>query len=265
MKRAITNNATAKNTMLLAPIPKETKTYKPVSHKELIDLTLESIYQSGYTLESQSYSTAKDGNVANGRYTISNIADTEMKLQIGWQNSYDKSLALKFAIGTNIIICSNGMVKGDHGAFRKKHQGDIQTFTPTSISEYIKCGADVFQDLQKERDMLKQYEVTQKVQAEVIGSLFLQEEIITSSQLNIIKNELKVPTHNYGASGSMWELYNHITFAMKHSHPSNWIQSHISVHDFFLNYTDGMIKNVKQDTKMFASVISNQLNMFPEI
>ena len=94
MKARTKNSGTAKNIMLTAPVPKQTKTYKPVSHQQLIDLTLESIYQSGYTLESQSYSTAKDGEIANGRYTIANVADTEMKLQIGWQNSMIESLAL---------------------------------------------------------------------------------------------------------------------------------------------------------------------------
>jgi len=262
MKRAITTAVEARNIMLSAPIPKETKTYKPVSHQELIDLTLESIYQSGYKLEKQTYSTAREGNVANGRYTISNVADSEMKLQIGWQNSYDRSLALKFALGTSIIVCTNGMVKGDHGAFRKKHHGDIQTFTPAAISEYIKGGGDAFEDLQKDRDMLKQYEATDKIQAEVIGSLFLQEEIISSSQLNIIKKELKTPTHNYGAEGSMWELYNNVTFAMKQSHPSDWMKDHIDVHNFFINHTNNITQEMQADADMFAAVLSNQLDMF---
>ena len=262
MKRAINNNAQAKNLMISAPVPKETKTYKPVSHKELIDLTLESIYQSGYALESQSYSTARDGNVANGRYTISNVADSEMKLQIGWQNSYDRSLALKFALGTSIIICSNGMVKGDHGAFRKKHQGDIQTFTPAAISEYIKGGGDAFQDLQKDREMLKQYEATEQVQAELLGRLFVQEELITSSQLNIVKRELKNPTHDYNSQGSMWELYNHVTFALKEAHPSDWMQDHIDTHNFFTGHVSSLDKNVKADADMFAEILSNQLKMF---
>ena len=42
----IHNSAQAINTMLSAPVPQQTKTYKPVSHRELMDLTLESIYQS---------------------------------------------------------------------------------------------------------------------------------------------------------------------------------------------------------------------------
>jgi hypothetical protein len=261
MKSIVKNNADARNIMLSTPVPKQTRTYKPVSHKELIELTLESIYQSGYKLESQSYSTARDGNVANGRYTISDIADSEMKLQIGWQNSYDRSLSLKFALGTSIIICSNGMVKGDHGAFKKKHQGDIQTFTPSAISEYIKGGADAFQDLQKDREMLKQYEATEQVQAELLGRMYIQEEIITSTQLNIIKREIKQPTHDYNANGSLWELYNHITFAMKEAHPTTWMQDHINVHNFFLSHSDVIIQDMQREAEL-TQVMGRQISIF---
>ena len=87
-----------------AEIPAETKSYKPVSHSQLIDITLESIHQAGFQLDKEFYSTAKDGNVANAKYTISNVADKEMQLKIGWQNSYDKSLSLKWALGTRIFI-----------------------------------------------------------------------------------------------------------------------------------------------------------------
>jgi hypothetical protein len=76
-------------------LPKETRTYKPVSHGQLIDLTLESIHQAGFKLDTEIYSAAREGNVANGKFTISNVADKEMQLQIGWQNSYDKSLELE--------------------------------------------------------------------------------------------------------------------------------------------------------------------------
>ena len=100
----MSNNTMVKDLLLSAPLPEQTRTYKPVSHEQLIDLTLKGIDDSGFKLESEIYSTARDGNVANGRYTISNVADSEMKLQIGWQNSYDKSLTLKFALGTQILV-----------------------------------------------------------------------------------------------------------------------------------------------------------------
>jgi hypothetical protein len=95
---------TTKDVLLNAEIPAQTRTYKPVTHQQLIDLTLESIEGAGFSLDKQLYSASPDGLVANGNFTISNVADKEMQLQIGWQNSYNKTLSLKFAIGARIFI-----------------------------------------------------------------------------------------------------------------------------------------------------------------
>lgn len=223
----------AKSILINAEIPQQTRTYKPVSHERLIDLTLESIHQSGFELSSESYSSARNGNVANGKFAIKNVADSEMQLQIGWQNSYDKSLSLKFAIGTKIFICSNGCVSGDYGAFKKKHQGEIQEFTPQAITEYIQRAGDAFQRMQAERETMKSIDVTRRVQAELIGRMIVEEQFIESTQLNIIRKELESPTHDYGASGSLWELYQFTTFSMKEVHPTLWMDNHIDAHNFF--------------------------------
>ena len=206
-----TTYGTTKGMLLAAPIPQQTRTYKPVSHAQLMDLTLESIYQSGFELQTELYSSARDGKVANGKFTIKNVADSEMQLQIGWQNSYDKSLSLKFAIGTKIFICENGCVSGDYGAFKHKHVGDIQTFTPQAITEYIKSAGDAFTKMQKERESMKQIEISKRIQAELIGRMIIEEKFIESTQLNIIRKELELPTHNYGAKDSLWELYQFTT------------------------------------------------------
>ena len=87
-----------KQTLIGAEIPTETRTYKPITHQQLMDLTLESVHQAGFELASEDYSGARDGMVANGRYAIRNVADSEMQLQIGWQNSYNKSLSLSLLL-----------------------------------------------------------------------------------------------------------------------------------------------------------------------
>ena len=158
-----------------------------------------------------------------------------MQLEIGWQNSYNKQLTLKFALGTRIMICQNGCVSGDYGAFKKKHVGEIQSFTPNAISEYIKAAGESFRTIQFQRDQMKQVEVTKRTKAELIGRMMLEEQFITSTQLNIISRELTSPTHDYGAPDSLWELYNYTTFAMKETHPANWMSSHIKAHSFFVD------------------------------
>jgi glycyl-tRNA synthetase beta subunit len=60
----------------------------------------------------------------------------------------------------------------------------------------------------------------------------------------------------------MWELYNNVTFAMKQSHPSDWMQDHIDVHNFFINRTNNITQEMQADADMFAAVLSNQLDMF---
>lgn len=239
------NTNFTKELLLSTPLPEQTNTYKPISHEQLIDLTLSGIEKSGFKLETELYSSAQEGNIANGRYTISNVADNEMKLQIGWQNSYNKQLTLKFALGTQIIICQNGMVSGDFGAFKKKHVGEIQTFTPQAITDYIKSAEEAFKRIQIEREAMKQVEVDKRVISELIGRLYIEEELIQSTQLNIIQRELKKPTHNYGAQGSLWELYQFTTFSMKEIHPRLWMENHMDVHKFFTEQA-GIILPSKQ-------------------
>lgn len=100
----MSNYSATQNFLRNISLPTESNTYKPVSHSELIDLTLNGIIKAGFAIDTESYSSIESGLIANAKYTIKNVADSEMQLQIGWQNSYDKSLSLKFAIGTQIFI-----------------------------------------------------------------------------------------------------------------------------------------------------------------
>ena len=44
------------------------------------------------------------------------------------------------------------------------------------------------------------------------------------------------PSHNYNADvNSAWSLYNHITLALKESHPLTFLNDHQEVHTFFVN------------------------------
>jgi hypothetical protein len=180
------------------------------------------------------YLSSNDHQIATGRFTISNVADSEMQLQIGWQNSYNKQVSLKFAIGVHIMICSNGCVSGDMGTFKRKHTGDVQEYTPQSIMEYIKTAGDSFRQIQSEREAMKNIELSKRQQGELIGRMIVEEGFISSSELNIIRKELQKPTHDYNAQDSLWELYQYTTFAMKETHPANWMTDHISAHSFFV-------------------------------
>lgn len=217
-------------------LPQQTDTYKPVSHSQLIDLIGESVDKAGFKISNALYTSAMDGQIANARYRIENVKDSEMGLEIGWQNSYNKSLTLKFAIGATVFICKNGMVRGDMGTLKRKHTGDVQQLTPLVITESIKAAGDKFKLMQDEREMLKTIEIDTRIAAELVGRMIVEEHIISSTQLNTIKSELRKPSFNYNADRSLWELYQHTTYSMSDIHPRLWMSNHMKAHEFFMGY-----------------------------
>ena len=233
MKR--TDYTSLKHLVTAVPVPAQTATYKPVSNAQLIDLTLAAIDGAGFTLGKEAYTLAADGQVATGKFTLSNIMDSEMQIQIGWQNSYNRQVSLKFAIGVNIMICSNGLVSGDMGTFKKAHKGAIQEFTPSAITEYIKSAGDAFREMQIQRELMKQVEITKRQQGELLGRMVYESDIISTMQLNIIRKELIKPSYDYGVENTLWDLYQHTTHSMKEVHPGSWMSDHMSAHDFFVN------------------------------
>lgn len=255
----VKTDRSAKDIMLAAQVPVQTVTYKPISHRQLVDLTLESVYQSGFEIDKENYLTARDGDVATARYTIKNVKDNDMQLQVVWQNSYDKSASLKFAIGVQIMICSNGMVSGDHGSFKRMHKGTVQDFAPAAITEYIKSAGDAFTKMQKDREAFKAHEISKERRSELLGRMFAHEKFLQSTQLNIIQREFNNPTHDYGAPDTLWELYNYTTFAMKEIHPSRWMKDHIKCHNFFAEQADLEHQKIVLDVQ---SQNNNQLMMW---
>ena len=224
---------TTKQLLINTALPLNTRTYSFVPHERVIDLTLNAIDKAGFILDTETYSASKEGEVAVGKYTIKNIANDDMQLQIAWLNSYNKTKRLTYGIGNQVFICQNGMISADMGYFKKKHQGDIQEFTPLAITEYIKRAEDTFITMQKELEIMKQVEVSRRICSELLGRAVIEEEFITTTQLNIVKRELSSPTYDYKAPGSIYELYQFVTYSLKQIHPSLWMNAHVKAHKFF--------------------------------
>lgn len=236
-----TDYTTTKRLLLDTPLPLQTATYKPVPHGQLMDLTLEGIHKAGFSLSSELYSASQGGEIARAIYKIGNVSDHELQLMINWQNSYNKQLRLMFAVGAVVLVCKNGMVSfRSMSSFNRKHTGEIQVFAPNKIGEYIQRAADVFLTLQSDRDAMKQVQVDKRLTAELIGRMFIEEEFLESTQLNILKRELDKPSFDYNAPGSLWELYNHTTYAIGGIHPTRWLEDHVAAHKFFAEATEAL-------------------------
>jgi len=219
--------------LLRVPIPSSTTSYAPVPHKKVIELTLEELDKAGFVVLSEGYHMARNGNQARGSYEIG-TKDKEMNMKLAWHNSYDKTMPVRWAMGAHIIVCENGMVVGDMGIFKRRHTGTVIEDYRTTVHEHVSKAGEMFDHLKSESKKMKDIEISSRARAELIGRMFLEDKILTSTQLGIIRDEIENPSYgNYGAPGTVWELYNHGTVGMKQDHPTLYIDHHINYHNFF--------------------------------
>ena len=130
-------------------IPEQTVSYCPISNKEIVETALEELFKNGFTVTSEFHKTDGSFSKFAGGFVIENN-DSEMDLMFGYKNSYDKSMTAAYALGVQILICSNSAVRGDEMMIRK-HTGDANNILKTSISEGIKRLGDNFQIMKRER------------------------------------------------------------------------------------------------------------------
>ena len=226
------------------PLPNHGESYTVVSHKAVIDNTKRLLEDSGFAIRREVYRANMNAQVAQGVYHIypsrsidDNIVnENELGMMFAWTNSYDRSKSFQCAIGAYVMVCSNGMMCGDMMNFKRKHTGTAGHDIVMQLSNQIKNGEKHYTRILNDRDSLKNVTLTNREQSELLGRLFADDEIITSSQVSIIKKEMKKPSFNYDClDDNAWAFYNHVTHSLKVSPPRDWMQDSQNFHDFMMN------------------------------
>lgn len=210
------------------PLPAKTDSYSPVAHADIIESVYEQLDKANLVVKSSNVKFARNGQQMIGTMAIESY-DSEMGFKIALRNSYDKSMSVGFASGGNVWVCSNGSISGDIKLVRK-HTGLVNQEIKLKIIESINAFEPALEELIVDREKLKTVELSKRLQAELVGRMFLEQDIITSTQINIIKREMDFSEHF--KDNTLWSLYNWTTESLKQSHPSSYIEDHVKVHKF---------------------------------
>lgn len=232
---------TTRNYLENAPLPNHGKSYTVISHKQVIDNTIQLLTDSGFIIQKEIYRANMDANVAQGIYHILPIntvdptilEEKELGMMFAWTNSYDKSTRFQCAIGAYVMVCHNGMVAGDMMNFRRKHTGSADHDIRMQISNQIKNGEKYYKRILNDRDAMRNTELSLQEQAEIAGRLYINEDILDAAQMSCVKAELEKPTYDYQCDQeNAWTFYNHVTHALKKAHPRDWLSDSQNFHDF---------------------------------
>lgn len=207
-----------------------TKSYTAITHKEVIDLVDDLCKQFGIDIISEQFYSTEEGKIAEGHYTFG-FTDGEMSLQFVWQNSTNKKVSFKCALGISVAVCTNGSVWGDLGAFKRIHTGQADTKAYDEIVQMLSKAEQTFNEYVKLKDDLKSIHVEPDMAYSLCGIMFFK-KMISSTQINIIRDEYEKPSFEYNAEGTVWELWQHITHSFKAVSPRNYLTNQIKVGQF---------------------------------
>ena len=225
-------------------LPNHGKRYTVIPHGFIIDEARRELAAAGFSIDKELYKTSLDGQIAQGVYHLNYGNDSDMGLMFAWSNSYNKMMRFKCAIGAQVFVCMNGVVSGDLANYKRKHTGSALVDVTTSIQYQISRAKEYYDNLVADKEMLKQVSLNKTQQGSVIGRLLIDQEILTLTQVGIVQREIEKPTHSYSPNpNSAWDLYNHVTLALKDSHPLTFLSDHQKVHSFFVNEF-GQLQNI---------------------
>ena len=210
------------------PLPARTDSYTPVPHGVFIDTILEAAYKRDFTLVRDNWNEARNGQVMSGKLVFAG-EEPGMDMQIGLANSYDKSKAAVIAMGAEVFICLNGCISAEY-SMRRKHTTNVWEDLTNMIEEGTAILYDEYYKILKAKNRFTEIDLNKRAQAELLCRLFVEEEIVTPTMANIVKKEIQ--ESKLFPADNLWSFYNHVTHALKQSHPLEYIDMHVKLHSF---------------------------------
>jgi hypothetical protein len=89
-----------------------------------------------------------------------------------------------------------------------------------------------YNQLCADKESMKGITLNKRKQAQLLGILFAEYQILTTEQASIVRQQMDRPSHVYVDSNSLWAFYNFVTIALQHSHPKTWMEDQRVLHYF---------------------------------
>lgn len=222
---------------LLEIIPeKRTSRYGIIPHSVFLEEMQDGIKSNGWEIHTKRYLTNDKGSCLSGVYglkkPVDDLSSIEVTPSITFVNSYNGSRKAECRASAMVLVCKNGMcVSTENGYVSKKHIGDkALPYFREHLSLVINGIDKEFDRVLTNIEEMKATFLTKKDVATLIGDMFVNEQLITSTQLGIISKEIRMSEHF--KDGSLWSLYNNITEGLKSSHPIFYDKQHIKLHSY---------------------------------
>jgi hypothetical protein len=218
--------------LVSVPLPNHGTTYTVISHQFVIDYSKTALQNAGFIIIDEEYRCTADGNIAQGIYKLNYNSDPELSMMFAWTNSYNKQVRFKCGIGAYVNKTGTVMVCGDIGSWARKHTGTADTETQDTIDDQVTNAHMYYNQLVADKAQMEGINMNKRKQAQMLGILFAEYQILTTEQASMIRQQMDRPIHVFSNADSMWAFYNYVTVALQHSHPKTWMEDQRILHHF---------------------------------
>lgn len=263
-----------KDYLVNVPLPVHGQTYTVISHQSIIDYAYQELANQGFGIVDEEYRSSIDGQIAQGIYRLQYGTDPEMNVMFAWTNSYNKQIRFKCATGGYVNANQTVMLAGELGSYARKHTGTADADVIASMQSQIVNATMYYNQLVSDKEVMKTITLSTRRQAELLGVLFAEYEILTTEQASIIRQQMDKPSYFYnGGKDTLWAFYNHVTVALQQSHPRTWMEDQRMLHWVISNEFDltaatpDLTPAEEVDTPVVDPlyVIPNQTNLLDQI
>ena len=216
------------------PLPLHADTYTVISHENVMDYSKTALINAGFTIEKEEYRATADGQIAQGVFRLHYGNDQELSMMFAWTNSYNKQVRFKCGVGAYINTNGTVMVCGDMGSWARKHTGTADTETIATITEQVTNAHMYYNQLVSDKNVMQTISMTKRKQAQLLGILFAEYQILTTEQASIVRQQMDKPSYVFADNNSLWAFYNYVTLALQQSHPKTWMEDQRILH-YFIN------------------------------
>jgi len=228
-----------KDYLVNVALPVHGQTYTVISHQSIIDYAYQELANQGFGIVDEEYRSTLDGQIAQGIYKLQFGSDPEMNLMFAWTNSYNKQIRFKCATGGYVNANQTVMLAGELGSYARKHTGTADADVIASMQTHITNATMYYNQLVKDKEVMKTINLSSRKQAELLGILFAEYEVLTTEQASIIRQQMDKPSFFYnGGKDTLWAFYNHVTVALQQSHPRSWMEDQRMLHWVISNEFD---------------------------
>ena len=216
-----------------AVLPPATKTYTVISHSYAINTIMQALENNGFEVTAEEYKCTTDAKVAHGTFLINYKGDPDLTLMYTFNNSYDKSLRFRAAIGARINDNGAYMIN-NMDSWLRKHTGTADQEAHALINGHIENAVDYFEQLVRAKEEMSELTISKQEFGSIIGELFIN-DFLAVDQVSLIRKEFNKPSYNYvQGTLNLWTCYQILADALRLSHPAKWMNTQVQMHLYFI-------------------------------